>query len=92
MSLLNPKIAIWFLALFSQFVNGLGDSAQTAQHVMMAGLAALVDGLWYCCVVAVVTAPVLSDWWRKRASSAGVWVERVFGILLILLGMKVALG
>ncbi len=92
MSVLNPKIAIWFLALFSQFVSELGDSAHTTQHLLMAGVAALVDGLWYCCVVVVVTAPIVARWWLARANTAGVWVERVFGVLLIMLGMRVAIG
>ena len=49
-SLLNPKLAIFFIALFSQFVSA--DARQTDQLILIA-TATLVDGFWYTLVCLV---------------------------------------
>jgi threonine/homoserine/homoserine lactone efflux protein len=51
-SMLNPKLAIFFTALFSQF---LMYSPSSSEKALMALLAAVVDGLWYLLVALLVT-------------------------------------
>ena len=51
-SLLNPKLAIFFIALFSQFVSA--DASQADKLILIA-TATLVDGLWYTLVCLVLS-------------------------------------
>jgi threonine/homoserine/homoserine lactone efflux protein len=50
-SLLNPKIFVFFTALFSQF---LPSEAGLITQLGMATVAGLVDGIWYSCVSVLV--------------------------------------
>lgn len=81
---LNPKLAIFMLALFSQF---LPPEPDIATHALMVATVTLTDALWYALVALVIaTGPVL----QRLQRSARV-VDRVFGVLLIGLGLTVAL-
>ncbi len=81
-SFLNPKLAIFFIALFSQFVS---KDAVLLDHLIMIATATLVDGLWYTVVaVALSHGPVLSVL-QKRS----VLINRLTGGLFILLALRV---
>ena len=83
-SALNPKIALFFLALFSQFVS---PNADFNERLIMAVTASGVDMLWYCLVAWSVTKPAIVN----RFSSVGRGLEKVFGALLILIAVKIIL-
>lgn len=81
-SLLNPKLAIFFIALFSQFVTP--DATLTDQLVMTL-TAALVDGLWYSIVTLLLShGPVL-----KALQNRSTLVNRLTGGILIALAARV---
>ncbi len=83
-SLLNPKIAIFFLALFSQFIV---VDASISDHVIMVLTPTLVDGLWYSLVAVVLSqGPILAAL-QKR----GQIVNRVTGTVLIMLALRVVI-
>jgi len=83
-SLLNPKIAIFFLALFSQFIAA---DATFSDHVIMVLTATLVDGLWYTLVTVVLSqGPILAAL-QKR----GQMVNRMTGTLLIMIALRVVI-
>ncbi|PJR06747.1 LysE family translocator, partial [Sinorhizobium meliloti] len=63
-SFLNPKIAVFFLALFSQFVTS--ESTLTTQ-LLMALLATLCDGIWYCIIASIAGHGKVLPALRKRA-------------------------
>ena len=44
---LNPKIAVWLLALFSQFVR---PDALLAEQVVLVSTVGVIDASWYCLV------------------------------------------
>ena len=79
---LNPKIAVWFLALFSQFLR---PEAGAVEKVMMAGLAAFIDAAWYAVVAIVLSQGSILEWLRRRS----LWVDRIFGVILIALALRV---
>lgn len=83
-SLLNPKLALFFMALFSQFVS-LEQSA-LSQWVMIL-TAALVDGAWYSLVALLLSHPRLLKALRRRAAA----VERVTGAILLGLAVRVVM-
>lgn len=81
-SLLNPKLAVFFIALFSQFVTP--DATFTDQMIMTA-TAALVDGIWYSIVALILShGPVL-----KTLQNKSTLVNRLTGGILIALAARV---
>lgn len=78
-ALLNPKIAAFFLALFSQFVapdSGVRDGTILWLTAM------LIDGTWYTLVALVLSRPGRIERLRRRRA----WIERLTGIALIVVG------
>ncbi|MCK7597046.1 LysE family translocator [Microbulbifer sp. CAU 1566] len=73
----NPKVALFFTALFSQF---LSDGQGTSTKIAMATLAGGIDGAWYLLIATLVYIG------RKRGIRGGSWshrLQQLFGILLI---------
>lgn len=83
-SLLNPKIAIFFLALFSQFIEK--DPSLTDQ-VIMVMTATLVDGLWYTLVAVTLSHGSVLKAVQKRSQG----INRITGIVLIMLALRVVI-
>ncbi|KPA52734.1 lysine transporter LysE [Photobacterium leiognathi subsp. mandapamensis] len=81
-SLLNPKLALYFLALFSQFV-ALGNELSSQMVIVMTPL--LVDGLWYTLVACVLSYPKVLQALRSRAQL----IDRLSGVVLIALACRV---
>lgn len=82
-SLLNPKLAVFFIALFSQFVSA---DATLSDKLIMTATAALVDGLWYSLITLVLShSPIL-----KRLQDHSLLINRLTGGVLIALAARVA--
>lgn len=77
---LNPKIAVFFLALLSQFVPA---EASVAERAGVAVLAMSIDGGWYVFAAAVLGAEGVT----KQLARCGVWLDRLFGALIAGLGV-----
>ena len=85
-SLANPKLAVFFVALFPQFVGERGDVLPTT--LAMAAMIVCFDFCWYT-ALAVLASRAKAGFMRSRA---GPWLERVTGGVLIALGLRVALA
>lgn len=83
-SLLSPKIALFFIALFSQFV-AVGDSLAAKSVIVLTPL--VVDGLWYTLITFLLSSPRLIDKIRSKA----LLIDRLSGAVLILLAVRVVL-
>ena len=84
-SLANPKLAVFFVALFPQFV---GDRASVLPTTMaMAALIVAFDLVWYT-TLAVAVSRAKQAVVRTRVAR---WMERVTGAVLLGLGVRVAL-
>ncbi len=81
-SFLNPKIAVFFLALFSQFVQ---PGAGLVEKVFMSLLAGAIDTGWYVLVALVLSGTGLSAWLEARARLFDV------GMGVVLVGVGVAM-
>ncbi|KJY84555.1 lysine transporter LysE [Vibrio galatheae] len=83
-SLLSPKIALFFIALFSQFV-AVGDSVAAKGLIVLTPM--VVDGLWYSLITFLLSSPRLID----RIRSKALLIDRLSGAVLILLALRVVL-
>ena len=79
-SLFNPKIALFFLAIFSHLVD---SDANHVEIVMMGVIAATIDALWYISVAFMLTKSGVIRVFEKR----GKIVSISSGIFLILIAL-----
>lgn len=77
---LNPKIAVFFLALLGPFIP---PEASNLERLGVAGMAMVIDGSWYVLVAVVLAKTGAADW----LSQQGKWVDRVLSVLLVGVGM-----
>jgi threonine/homoserine/homoserine lactone efflux protein len=87
-NVLNPKVALFFLAFLPQFADPARGAF--ALQVLVLGLIFIVNGLWVCLLVARSAAAV-ADWARER-SGAMSWIQRGSGALLVGLGLHLAVS
>lgn len=79
---LNPKVALFFLALFSQFVSA---DMGTAARVQVAATAVVIDGGWYSLVaLTLARGPLLAALRRHHDR-----VERTTAVVLVLVAVAV---
>ena len=74
---LNPKIAAWLLALFSQFVQ---PEATFPEQLLLVSTVGGIDAIWYCLVAILASSGRLVKGLRRSAKS----IDLVMGVLLIL--------
>jgi threonine/homoserine/homoserine lactone efflux protein len=84
-SITNPKLAVFFVALFPQFVDDRAAVLPTT--LLMAALIVVFDFAWYS-GLAVLVSRAKREVMRTRVAR---WVERTTGAVLIALGVRVAL-
>ena len=75
---LNPKIAVFFIALFSQVI---GPDTSLLARLGYAATAMIIDAGWYLLVAWLFSNPA----WLPRLQARAVWLERIFGAILIAL-------
>ncbi|WP_028771484.1 LysE family translocator [Shewanella waksmanii] len=81
-SLFNPKIMLFFLALFSQFVM-VADDLWGKSLIVLTPL--IVDGLWYTLIALVLSHSAVLPKLRQRAAL----IDKLSGVVLILLAVRV---
>lgn len=79
---LNPKLALFMLALFSQFVPAEPNWRGFALLVLTISV---TDALWYCLVAVAFSRPAL----LARLQGQGRKIDMLLGGMLILLGSAV---
>lgn len=82
---LNPKLAIFFLALFSQFVDA---NASWQQNAIMTATVGIIDGTWYCLVTYTISRGAIINTLRTNSHI----VDKIAGSFLILLAARVVLN
>ncbi|WOH67217.1 LysE family translocator [Bradyrhizobium sp. BWA-3-5] len=86
-NVLNPKVALFFLAFLPQFVAA--ESAHKTLAFLTLGLIFITSGTLWCFGIAAFAARVAG---RIRQSAGGVaWVNRALGGLFVYLGIRVAM-
>jgi len=79
-SFLNPKILVFLVAIFSQFID---PNMTSLDRFFMALLAGIIDTTWYVLVAAVLAGTPLIDILRSNS----VIIDRAIGLVLSLLAL-----
>jgi threonine/homoserine/homoserine lactone efflux protein len=86
-NVLNPKVALFFLAFLPQFVAA--DSPHKALAFLLLGLIFIFNGTLWCLGVAAFAARAAN---RIRQSQGAItWINRALGGLFVYLGTRVAM-
>jgi RhtB (resistance to homoserine/threonine) family protein len=85
-NLLNPKVALFFLALMPQFIEA-GSTTKVGAFLAL-GLSFVSLGVIWCCVLAIAAAKLRGAFLRRP--SIATWLNRVAGAMFIGLGIKLA--
>lgn len=79
----NPKLAVFFLALFSQFIEA---QATGLQNLVMVSTVAGADLIWYSSIVMLMSTPSLMAKLREHMKV----VEKITGLALLTVAARVA--
>jgi threonine/homoserine/homoserine lactone efflux protein len=86
-NILNPKVALFFLAFIPQFVRP--DGWSPAVQVVALGL--LFNGSGTMVNLAVALAASRATGWLRTNQATATWLQRTTGVVFLGLGMRLAL-
>ena len=79
-SILNPKILVWFIAIYSQFMS---TDNELLFNIYLVSIAGIIDACWYIILsLAVTTASALSFFQTKITL-----IQKVQGFFFLALGL-----
>ena len=84
-SILNPKILVWFSAVFSQFVKN--DSTFLTNTILVI-TASTIDCIWYILVALIVTSYGFKDFFQKRINL----IQKISGAVLVIISILLAIN
>ena len=87
-NVLNPKVALFFLAFVPQFINA--DAQYKAFAFIVHGVIFNVNGMLWCFALALFTARAKAR--LQVGARTSLWLNRVTGGLFVWLGIKLALS
>jgi threonine/homoserine/homoserine lactone efflux protein len=87
-NVLNPKVAIFFLAFVPQFIDAAAPDKALAFVIL--GCIFNLNGMLWCFSLALFSALVSAR--IKVSPSVSLWLNRVTGCLFVWLGIKLALS
>ena len=79
-SILNPKIFIWFIAIYSQFMS-LNNGYFF--NILLVLIASIVDALWYLLLVNLVTSQSVLDFIKNKS----YLIQKIVGFLFIIISI-----
>lgn len=83
-NILNPKVTLFFFSLFTQVISPLTPASIRALY----GLQMFVFTLgWFTLLAVIISHPII----KNRFLSISHYIEKTMGVILIVLGVKVAL-
>ena len=77
---LNPKILVYFVAVFSQFMN---PNLENIDRIIMAIIAGVIDTTWYVTVATIFATTSFLE----KINEKKVYIDRVIGIVLITMAL-----
>ena len=86
-NVLNPKVALFFLAFLPQFVAA--DSSHKPLAFLILGMIFIFNGTLWCLGIAAFAARAASR--IRQSANVMAWINRVLGGLFVYLGIRVAM-
>ena len=80
-AIINPKILIWFVAIYSQFID---INASLLNKTILVLTPSIIDAIWYSLVAILVTGYGLKEFFDKRK----LIIEKITGGLLIFIAFS----
>ena len=80
-AIINPKILIWFTAIYSQFID---INASLTNKTILVLTPTIIDAIWYSLVAILVTGYGLKEILNKRKFI----IQKIIGVLLILIAFS----
>tara|TARA_B100000925_G_C22005094_1_gene473271 strand:+ start:2867 stop:3484 length:618 start_codon:yes stop_codon:yes gene_type:complete len=81
-SILNPKIFIWFVAIYSQFMS---EDNNTIFNVCLIITAGVVDTMWYISLTILATTSKSLNFIKSKSDL----LSKIIGYLLLILGVVI---
>jgi threonine/homoserine/homoserine lactone efflux protein len=87
-NILNPKVALFFLAFLPQFVDG--QSPHKALAFLALGMIFICNSTLWCLGVAAVSARTARHF--RQSSRTMRWINRALGAMFVYLGARIAMA
>ena len=84
-SILNPKIFVWFIAIYSQFMS---ENNEIIFNIYLVSIAGIVDACWYIILTLVVTTASALSFFQTKL----MFLEKAQGLLFISIGFVLLLN
>jgi len=84
-AILNPKILVWFIAIYSQFMS---DNNQLIFNFYLISIAGVVDTCWYIILTLAVTTASALSFFNKKIG----FIQKIQGYFFITLGLGLAVN
>ncbi|MDN3654964.1 LysE family translocator [Ferruginibacter paludis] len=85
-NVLNPKVALFFIAFLPQFIDPAVKN--TVLPFLLLGLTFITTGMIRCLVLAIFAAAIFSR--LKNNTAVSNYINKICGLALVALGIKVA--
>ncbi len=85
-NVLNPKVALFFLAFLPQFIDSRAES-KVAAFIFLGFLFDVVGSLWNLLVAQTASRLAL---WAAQSTRTLAWIDRAMGAVFIYLGLRLA--
>ena len=80
-AIFNPKILIWFTAIYSHFIR---IEADFFEKTILVSTASIIDALWYSLIAILITSYNFKNFIEKNYSR----IQKSMGILLIIIAIS----
>ena len=79
-SILNPKILVWFIAIYSQFMS---TDNELIFNIYLVSIAGIIDACWYITLSLAVTTNAALSFFQSKITL----IQKIQGFLFIALGL-----
>ena len=79
-SILNPKILVWFVAIYSQFMS---VNNELIFNIYLVSIAGIIDACWYIILTLAITTASALNFFQKKVKL----IQKIQGVFLIGIGL-----
>ena len=80
-AIINPKIIIWFTAIYSQFIS---IEATYIFNIVLVLTASIIDAIWYIIVSLLITGYDIKNYLSQKKD----FIQKISGIILLIIGLS----